>query len=275
MEGRQRQQPGCGGGWFRVVGALVGTALWTRTAAGADLWTTAPLFLQPSVSASTSWGILAGGGWAAGLVPPFRAAERDRASIDVGGGVWVGDRVLLRGAWSWLRDDSRAGGTASGPGDIRLGTVARLGRTGDVRWFLGWEAKFPDAANEDELGTDETDVLFGGSFVWERGPWWATGAVGLGILGNPLRFANQDDVPMVRAAVGRRWGVVSIAAGIDADLATSRNPSRVEPGLDVSAGKRVFVAVHGGAGVVPAAADLRVTASIGLRWPLPDAEGGE
>lgn len=212
-------------------------------------------------------------------MPPFRAAERDRVSMGIEGFAALG-RVQVRAGWSWLRDSSAAGAPASGPGDVRLGTaiaVARLqaGGAGTVRLWAGWEAKLPNAADEGELGTDETDALFGGTVAWTRGGWDARLGVGLGILGNPHRFANQDDVPLLRARVERAVGPVRLAPWLDADLATSRNPARVQVGGEALAGERAFVVLGGAAGLTPAAPDWSVTAGLGWRAALPDGPAGE
>lgn len=251
-------------------------ALSHAPAAGArDLWAPGALFPRNPTDASVSSGGVLQAGFAPGGVPPFRAGERDRVSLEGEAGAWIGRRVEVRLSGGWLRDTSEAAGAVSGVSDLRLGTVVAIADLGDFTIFGGWEAKMPNASDEGELGTDETDVLFGATARWARGPWTAQIDLGLGILGNPLRFANQDDVPMARAAVGREIGSIAIRPMVLADLATSRNPARVEAGLDVVAGKAFFGVVHLAAGLTPAAPDARVLIGVGLRSPLPGAGIGD
>lgn len=276
--GRRRRQQDVKSRWGAAIGVL-GTTLFAHPARGADLWAPAAWFPQTAEDASLSWGIAARGGWEDGLVPPFRAAERDRFSMGAEGFAALG-RVQIRGGWSWLRDASVAGAPMGGPGDVRLGTAVAVARVappgaGTLRLWAGWEAKLPNAADEGELGTDETDALFGGTVAWEGGGWDARVGVGLGILGNPHRFANQDDVPLVRARVERAVGPVRLAPWLKADLATSRNPARVQVGGEALAGGPVFVVLGGAAGLTPAAADWSVTAGLGWRPALPDGPAAE
>ncbi|MFZ5477832.1 MAG: hypothetical protein ACOZNI_13740 [Myxococcota bacterium] len=216
----------------------------------------------------------ASGGAAAGYVPPFRVAERTRLSGGAEARVGLG-RVEVGARWEWLRDTTAAGEPASGPGDLRLGTRVRVVCVATVCGGLGWEAKLPNATDEGELGTDETDVIFGGTVTWTGEHVGAEVDAGLAVLGNPLRFANQDDVPLLRGRLRATLGPVTLAPGVSADLPTSRNPARIEAGGVVSAGSRWFAALEGAAGLTPAAADWRAVATVGWRGALPDAPSGE
>lgn len=184
-------------------------------------------------------------------------------------------RVRLGLSWEWLVDDTVASPPVSGPGDVRLGTAARLFQGGDWTAGLGWEAKLPNAANETELGTDETDILFGAWGRWGHGPWSAAGALGLGVLGNPLRFANQDDVPMIRAEAGWAQKRIGARALLVADLATPRNPARVSAGGALRYGEGWFVEVEGAGGLTAAAADGHVMLRLGVTGALPRRDSGE
>ena len=216
--------------------------------------------LAVDVGAST-WLAGAGAVYAPGFVPPFRAGARDRLAFGVGGR-WMPDaRVQVAVGFEGLHDAS-AGTTATGPGDVRLGATALLVQPGPFRAWLGWSAKLPDARDEDDLGTDETDVTFGGTGELHGGPWRALVGVGLGVWGNPLRFANQDDVPELRASAS--WTATWLQIGVtgNADLATTRNPARVVLGGWArhdfalgSTGRFLFVELGGGAGLTPAAPD--------------------
>lgn len=208
-------------------------------------------------------------GWAPGLVPPFRSGARDRLAAGLDASGWLGGRVRLGLSWEWLVDDTVASTPVSGPGDVRIGTAVRLFGGGSGAAGLGWEAKLPNATNEDELGTDETDLLFGAWGRWHAGPWSAAAAVGLGVLGNPLRFANQDDVPLVRLEAGWKPGRFSARTFLEADLATPRNPDRVSLGGAVRFGERWFVEAEGAGGLTPAAADARLILRVGIAVPPP------
>lgn len=236
-----------------------------------------------------AWTLGTGAAYEPGLVPPFRAGSRDRLAFGVGGR-WMPDRrVQLSAGFDGLADWS-AGGSEIGAGDVRLGATAFVADLGPVRPWLGFAVKLPDAKDEGELGTDETDVKFGGAAELHLGAWRALAGVGLAVLGNPLRFANQDDVPEVRATVS--WAPsLGVGAGgyVNADLQTARNPARVVAGawvrgvVPVSRGSRYagFAELGGGAGLTPAAPDGVVTFSIGVTArssetiPLPAAGLGD
>lgn len=256
------------------VAAVALLALSPRSARGEGWWvgTRAPAaFEEEAVKGEVSLRA----GWAPGLVPPFRSGARDRIFGGVDAEGWLAGRVRLGLSWEWLMDDTEASAAVSGPGDVRLGTAVRLVGGGDWTAGLGWEAKLPNAANETELGTDETDILFGGWGRWGHGPWSASAALGLGVLGNPLRFANQDDVPMIRAEGG--WGAHRFGARVllVADVATPRNPARVSLGGALRYGEPWFIEVEGAGGLTPAAADGQVMLRIGVTGALPRRGPGE
>lgn len=209
-------------------------------------------------------------GEAVGLVPEFRSAERDRLSVGADGAVRLG-RVRLGASAEWLRDTTVAGPAVQGFGDVRLGTALHLGDAGPVGFALGWSVKLPDASDEGELGTDETDILFGGTVGLVVGEVHVVGAVGLAVLGNPLRFANQDDVPMVRLDAAWSHGPWSFGPSARWDVQTERNPHRAEAALRVRYGSRWFVAVEGSAGLTPAAADGGARLLLGWHGDLPVA----
>lgn len=222
-----------------------------------------------------AWLAGAGAVYQPGFVPPFRAGERNRLAYGVGGR-WMPDRrvqvaVGFDGLW-----DRSAGGDASGPGDVRLGTSLLVIDRAPVRAWLGWAAKLPDAGDEDELGSDETDVTFGTGAELHSGPWRLLAGVGLGVWGNPLRFANQDDVPELR--LGGSWHLARFDLGVsvNADIGTARNPARVVAGGWVRhvvrlKGPFVFVELGGGAGLTPAAPDAIAALSFGFGGGSTDA----
>lgn len=177
--------------------------------------------------------------------------------------------VELRASWGWLVDSSVAGGVVHGPGDLRLGTVVTLAHPGNFDFTAGWEVKLPNAADEGELGTDETDMSFGATAGWRRGELEARLGVGLAVLGNPLRFANQDDVPMARASLGWSRGGWAVIGRASVDAPTARNPIRSEGDVALRMGKRWFGVVHGGGGFAPASADWHAGLGVGFASALP------
>ncbi len=223
-----------------------------------------------------AWTAGVGAVYTPGFVPPFRAGSRDRLAFGVGGR-WMPDaRVQLSAGFDGLWDRS-AGATELGPGDVQLGAAVWLVDPGPVRLWLGFAAKLPDAKDEGELGTDETDVTFGGAAELHAGDWRALVGAGLGVWGNPLRFANQDDVPELRATFC--WKPLpSVAGGMtfNGDVGTERNPARLTAGawvrgslpLGRSPGaSRGFIEIAGGAGFTPAAPDGIVALSAGFGGP--------
>jgi len=185
-------------------------------------------------------------------------------------------RVQLSGGFEGIADRS-PGASVVGAGDVRLGATATVVQVGVFRAWTGFAVKLPDARDEDELGTDETDVAFGAAFELAAGPWRALGGAGLGVWGNPLRFANQDDVPMVRVAAS--WALpgshplgLQLGAALNADLATARNPGRTVIGGWVRLLKPVgrasaYLECNGGAGLTAAAPDGFAGVAMGISLP--------
>lgn len=235
-------------------------------AQAADLWLTPPREALPE---SSSWEASLRGGYAGGLVPPFRVADRDRIAVGLDADVQLG-RVGLAISGEWLRDTTAAGEPQSGFGDLRLGSTVEVFRAGPVAFGLGWEAKLPNAADEGELGTDETDILFGPNVAGHFGPVRVVAAGGLAVLGNPLRFANQDDVPMLRLAADAGFGDLHASILGRWDVQTNRNPHRAELELALRYGPSWFVEAAGSAGLVPASADLGGRVAFGWRGRLPE-----
>lgn len=230
------------------------------------------LFPRSGEIATGTFAVSTGGEWAAGYVPPFRAGERDRGSVGVDGIVRLAP-VTVRARWDWLVDAAPAG-TTSGPGDLRLGTVIGLTRSGPWEISLGWEAKLPNASDAGELGTDETDVLFGASGGYAAGPFAARVGVGLAVLGNPLRFANQDDVPMIRGDATWSRGPVAVIGKAALDVPTARNPTRASGDVAFRYGATWYGLVRGGGGFSAAAADWRVGLAVGYAGTLPVPRSG-
>lgn len=254
--------------------ALLGLAGFPGNSASAADWAPPATDLPGVFDGGAAGGVRVAAEHAIGLVPAFRSASRDRTEVSGVASAWVGPAVRLELGWGWLADQTAAEQT-TGPSDFRLGTGLRLLQTDAISMGLGWGAKLPNATNEDGLGTDETDVDFGAWAGLQRGPWSGVASVGLAVLGNPLRFAAQDDVPFATiegAWTSGRWSVLCHA---DLALATSRNPARAEAGGGLRYGGRFFGEVGGTAGLTPAAADGRVLIAIGTTWALPRTPPGE
>lgn len=175
----------------------------------------------------------------------------------------------------FLRESAAGMEATWGAGDLRLGAFQPVSLPAGFAVGLGAEAKVPSARDESELGTDETDIAFGGAARWSDGRWRAGAALGLQVLGNPLRFANQDDVPALRVGGGWAGGPWSVGAQLAADVGTSRNPARARLEAGLEHGRRWTARVEGGVGLTPAEADARLGLALGWRGPLPAPEAGE
>lgn len=189
-----------------------------------------------------------------GWVPPFRAAERDRLTAGGRASVRPGYPVQLDLSWAWLADSLPSGGGASGPGDVRLG-VGVDHSLGGLELGGGWRVKLPNARDEGELGSDETDVQLMGT-VGRR---WSKVAVrvsaGLDIRGDPIRFANQDDVPQLWLSTVGQQGHWHLSGRVGGDLQTARSPSRLQAVTGLVWADGWLVGAEATAGLTPAAAD--------------------
>jgi len=201
------------------------------------------------------------------LIPAFRAGPRDRSAVGVYGHWVASDHIVMDLSWAMLRDLHPSGESVIGPGDVELGTMIRLpiaeglrsaardlGRRGPA-FGLGWRAKLPNAADEGELGSDETDVTLVASAAGDLGPLrgWAGG--GLAILGDPGQLAAQDDIVFLQAGLGlatliegRPWvPQPELAAGVA--LPSAGNPLRSELSASLRWGRTWSVVVVGDVGL--------------------------
>ncbi len=204
------------------------------------------------------------------LIPVFRAGARDRLGAGVHGAWSAGDRLLLDGTWRGLLDLHPDGQRTAGPGDLELGALVRLpvaesaraqaqadGRRGPSLG-LGWRVKLPNAADEGELGSDESDVallLAGGADLGPLRGWFAGG---LSILGDPTMLAAQDDIVFLQLGLGWQpregqpgWLPRTRLQG-DWALPSAANPARAELGASLAWGRRWSVGFAGAAGLTPA-----------------------
>lgn len=236
-----------------------------------ETWPHASLLAEPGWSATLAVGL------ERGVIPVFRAGSRDRlrASVEA---VWAPvDPVALDLRYDGIQDRHPDGTVVTGSGDLELGTTVRLwrgtwgpGRSPEA-WAVGlaWRAKLPNAQDDGEIGTDETDVAMTLLAEAQAGRFRPFLGGGLAILGNPLRYTDQDDVPFLQ--VGMRWSdgedravLPDLRAGVDWGFSTTRNPARGEGAVALEWGRRWRLGVEGGGGLTPAAADARVRLFLGM-----------
>ncbi len=224
------------------------------------------------------------------LIPAFRAGPRDRVSAGFQGRWMVADRVLFEARWPMIMDLHPDGHRETGPGDLELGTTLRLpiaeglrtaardaGRQGPS-FGLGWRVKLPNAADEGELGSDETDVTVHAVAAGDLGPLrgWAGG--GLAILGDPGKLAAQDDIVFLQA--GLAWSapaerspwLPALSASGGVALPSAANPTRAGLDAGLAWGQRWRVALGAGAGLTAASPTALFSLGIEHRFGL-DAPG--
>jgi len=211
-------------------------------------------------------------------VPAFSIAERDRSRVELQGHWMVAPNVRVELRWDWLHDAYPSGDDQSGAGDLRLSTVAELWSNPSSSLRAGWQVKLPNAADEGEMGTDETDAWLWLQGEHRVGTWtfWVLG--GVGILGDPLRYTAQDDVPF--GASGLRYQMEDASAWVPAlrlasigAPATSRNPARVRTDLGLEWGACTFARVESGLGWTSASPKQIFGVRVGQRWGCQSTPG--
>jgi hypothetical protein len=207
--------------------------------------------------------VQAGGSWMPGQIPPFWSDERDRLQGEASL-LWApGERGRLGVSVDGYRLDRYPDGDSQrGPGDITMVTDLWLSR-GAVDLGLGSAVKQPNADDERQLGTDETDI----ALMLRAGVGEGTrleGAGGVTFAGDPHRFTSNDPIPEVAlsAAHAARWGSAQLVAG--GGLPTAHNPARLTVGL--TAATACPARVSGGVllGLSEAAPDWGVRLSAGF-----------
>lgn len=222
-----------------------------------------PIRAAPSPPARPTLALRAGGAWLPGSVPPFWTLPRDRAQAEVQ--VWwrpsarfgVGARFD-----AWRADLYPDGARRSGPGDLRLDTDLGLWG-GAVAGRLRWEVKLPDADDEEQLGTDETDVHAGLELTTDSGPFTLSARGGLAVLGDPLRATRQAWLPELRAAANMAAGPVSPGAEVALTLGDAEEPVRGTAALGIEGRCPLLLGAQGLVGLSPAAADWGARAWLG------------
>lgn len=175
-----------------------------------------------------------GAAYAQGLAPPFFSQARDRLAVQAALawqpapiiGLYAQVDALRLDHWPDGADDP----TRLGGGDIRLGTRLRLW-TGPVEGGLRWELKLPNAEDEPELGTDETDVAALVDLGGEHGDLGLRAAAGVDVRGDPHRYRSQVVVPLVQARAYGLLGPVRARLRVDAELPAGGQPGRLELGI--------------------------------------------
>jgi hypothetical protein len=211
------------------------------------------------------------------MIPPFRAGPRDRLSAGLHARVLAADRVALDLSWGVLADLHPDGSVVVGAGDLELGTMLRLPIAEDLRrearargrrgpaFGLGWRVKLPNAADEGELGSDETDLVLVASAASDLGPLRGRIGGGLAILGDPLMLAAQDDIVFLQGGIG--WQPASTLGGpwvpgldlqLGAALPSPSNPLRSELGLGLAWGARWRLGLDAAVGLSPASPAYRL-----------------
>jgi hypothetical protein len=226
------------------------------------------------------------------MIPAFRAGPRERFGAGLHGHWMAADRVLLEASWGGLLDIHPDGERTAGPGDLELGTTLRLplaegaraaareqGRRGPS-FGLGWRVKLPNAADEGELGSDETDLAMQLAAAHDLGPvrGWLGG--GLAILGDPAALAAQDDLVFVQAGLSWEPGwersawLPRAALQLDGVLASASNPARARLAAGLAWGQRWTLGISGSAGLTPASPSAGARVVLRRRFFGPDAPGG-
>ena len=238
-----------------------------------DNWS--PLLLQPTTPLS----VAGSAGWQSALVPPFRAASRNRATYGLNA-IWHPTSQIeidLRG--DYVKDSFTTKDSKQGFGDVRIGTTAILwsstawGPAQKPSFSVGWQTKLPNAQDEGEIGTDETDATLLGGFTTALGRVALGIDAGLAIWGNPLMFANQDDLLVTHLAVRAPVGPIALSSNIGGYWASARNPARHELRLGVAPTDCPFFGVDTMAGLTPAAPDWGANIWIAWKHGCPDKLG--
>lgn len=227
-----------------------------------------PDALLPLGTPGLALGLDVGAGW--GLSPPFSMASADLAHLGLSVRWAPAPQTELRLRMEGLRGSWPDGTAILGPGDLRAGAAARVlpGQGPRPAAWLDVGVKLPNAADEGGLGTDETDVHAAVRLRWvgERGALTATG--GLLILGDPLRYAAQDDAALVELSGAWTLGSVQLLGQVGGRLASPRNAADLCARVGAEWGRPEGawrVGAELGLGLTPAAPDAQARLWLGVQ----------
>lgn len=195
--------------------------------------------------------------WLPGGTPLFRAAERDRLETGLAVAWRVHQRVGLD-----LRVDGGADWTALGrshvgPGALSLATrlLVLTQDAAPLDLELAWQATLPWSFDAGASGTDELDSTLLGALGRDVGDLRLDGILGLGIVGDPLRPASQDDLPLAWASARWRTPVGDLQARVGGAVATARNPARLQALAGFERRGPLLLGAQAGVGLTPASPD--------------------
>lgn len=234
-----------------------------------------PAWVQRAGPADAILQARVGGGWLSDLVPAFRASERDRLVGELQL-EWTPEPLITVWTTGAVHHElAGAGPTWTGLDAVSVGTRLRPLRQPAAVVDLGlvWRATLPVSWDQGALGSDETDVVLLGELGRSLGRVRVDAAAGLAILGNPLRFANQDDVPLIWLTGRYDPGPLSTHLRIGGDVHTPRSPDRLQAVVGVETRCPLLAGAEAGAGLSPAAADWSGRAWLGWAWGCRDRPG--
>lgn len=208
-----------------------------------------------------------GGALQRGVVPPFWAASRDRLSAH-GSAAWSPSEAVRLSLHvdGWRQDRYTGGVVRQGPGDITMGVeVSPLPWLGAV-----WLVKQPNAADGQQLGSDEVDV----ALLARAQASWGAAAIGAVVRGDPLRYSAQDVGLSGWVAGWHGVGPVRLSGRVSGSGPSAYNPARLEGAV----GGRVGCRLRGGAeltaGLTEAAPDWGGRVWLGAAWGCADDISG-
>jgi hypothetical protein len=208
------------------------------------------------------WAVRSGVHLRRGFVPPFRAGPRNRVAGTLSGEWRPSQFFLLDMRWAYLWDSTPIGEAVQGPGDLELGAHAWAWR-GPVDLGLGWRVKLPNAQDEGELGSDETDVQVLGTVAKTWSQTRVVASAGVAILGDPVRFANQDDVAIGWLGVAQELGPMVLSGQLGGFFPSPRNPARISTRFGVEGACPRLFGADFELGITPAAPVWGIGAWVG------------
>ena len=114
----------------------------------------------------------------------------------IGFEIGLGERADIQADFDVIYLDEGGRENKYGVGDLRLWNKIKFINEGEYLPSMGfrWGVKLPNANYEDRLGTDETDFFSSFLFSKHINNLYSHVNLGMGILGNPNKTNEQDDV---------------------------------------------------------------------------------